>query len=105
MVKSLGDHNIEQASSSDLKNIKWTKKNPADPDKPKKKKASKKAPKQSTNIIYTDEYKKPKPSVEKVFKVEIIDTNKPKKKKTDKKSQRSSASNSNIQRDFKRPAR
>ena len=47
MGKSLMDYNIEQSSSADIKNIKWTQKNPTDPDKPKKKKKKQTSP---TNI-------------------------------------------------------
>ena len=95
MHKSLGDYNIEQSSSADIKNIKWSQRNPKDVDK-KKKKRTKKIP--STNIIYTQ---KTKESVEKVFKVE--DTEKSKKKKTGKRFQKSSASNCKIEQGFKRP--
>ncbi len=107
MGKSLGDYTIEKSSSSDIKNIKWTQKNPKDTDKLKKKKTDKKFQNSSaSNIIYTQKTKKVKPSVEKVFKVkEVIDTGKSKKKKTDKKFQNSSASNCKIKQGFKRPAR
>ncbi len=37
MLKSLMDYNIEQSSSADIKNIKWTHKNPKDTKKSKKK--------------------------------------------------------------------
>ena len=105
MGKSLGDYNIEKSSSSDLKNIKWSQKNPLDTEKPKKKKANKISKTSATNIIYTDTPKKDT-SIEKIFKVEVVpDTEKPKKKNTDKKFQNSSASNCNIQEGFKRPAR
>ncbi|MBA4718012.1 MAG: hypothetical protein HRO68_02490 [Nitrosopumilus sp.] len=42
MGKSLGDYTIEKSSSADIKNIKWTQKNPKDTDKLKKKKTDKK---------------------------------------------------------------
>ena len=42
MGNSLGDYIIERYSSSDIKNIKWTKKNPKDTTKTKKKKPNKK---------------------------------------------------------------
>ncbi len=86
--KSLGDYNIEQSSSSDIKNIKWSQKNPKDAEIKKKKRTRKISP---LNIIYTQ---KIKPSVEKT-----------KKKKTDKKFQKSSADNCNIKQGFKRPGR
>ena len=38
MVKSLGDYNKEKSSSADTKNIKWTQKNPNEPEKSKNKK-------------------------------------------------------------------
>ena len=41
MGKSLGDYNIEKSSSSDVKNIKWTQKNPIGAEEPKKKKTGK----------------------------------------------------------------
>ena len=43
MGNSLADYKIEQLSSSGINNIKWTQKNPVDPDKPKNKKKTKKA--------------------------------------------------------------
>ncbi len=107
MGKSLGDYTIGKSSSSDIKNIKWTQKNPKDTDKLKKKKTNKKFRNSSaSNIIYTQKPKNIKSHVEKVFKIkEVIDTDKSKKKKTDKKFQNSSASNCKIKQSFKRPAR
>ncbi len=110
MGNSLGDYNIERSSSSDIKNIKWTKKNPIDPDKSKnkKKKANKKFLTSATNIIHSQKTKEIKPSIEKVFKIENaidVDKSKNKKKKIDKRFQNSSASNCNIEQGFKRPAR
>ena len=96
--KSLGDYNIEQSSSADIKNIKWSQKNPKETISKKKKKARKISP---TNIIRTQ---KIKPTEKKVFKVEE-DTRKTKKKKTGKKHQKSSASNCKIKQGFKRPGR
>mgnify|MGYP006122185007 CR=1 FL=1 len=107
MGKSLGDYNIEQSSSSDINNIKWTQKNSVDTDKLKnRKKTTRKI--SPLNIIYTDKIKKVKPPVEKVFKVqEVIDTEKSKnkKKKADKRFQNSSASICNIEQGFTRPGR
>ncbi len=107
MGKSLGDYNIEKSSSSDIKNIKWTQKNPVDTDKSKnKKKTAKKI--SPLNIIYTHKTKKVKPPIEKIFKVkEVINTEKSKnkKKKADKKYQNSSASNCKIEQGFTRPGR
>jgi len=103
MGKSLGDYNIEQSSSSDIKNIKWTQKNSVDTEKSKnKKKTAKKI--SPSNIIYT---KKTKPFVEKIFKVEVIETEKSKNKtkKVGKRFQNSSASNCKIEQGFRRPGR
>jgi len=96
--KSLGDYNIEKSSSTDIKNIKWSQKNPKDAEIKKKKRRRKISP---LNIIYTQ---KTKPSVEKVFRIEE-DVEKTKKKKTDKKFQKSSADNCKIKQGFKRPGR
>ncbi len=96
--KSLGDYNIEQSSSADIKNIKWSQKNPKDAEIKKKNRKRKISP---LNIIYTE---KIKPSVKKIFRIKE-DIEKTKKKKTDKKFQKSSADNCNIQQGFKRPGR
>ncbi len=96
--KSLGDYNIEQSSSADIKNIKWSQKNPKDAEIKKKKRTRKISP---FNIIYTQ---KTKPSVEKVFRIKE-DIEKTKTKKTDKKFQKSSADNCKIKQGFKRPVR
>jgi hypothetical protein len=107
MGKSLGDYNIEKSSSSDINNIKWSQKNPVDPEKSKnKKKASKNT--SSSNIIYTQKTKKVELLVEKVFKVESIvepENSKNKKKPSDKKFQNSSATNCKIKEGFTRPGR
>lgn len=106
MGKSLGDYRIETSSSSDLQNIHWSKKNTFDVNDPKRKKTGKKFNISPTNILHTSKSKKDQPIVEKVFKIENVDDlNKPKNKNADKKFQNSSASNSNIQKGFKRPAR
>lgn len=105
MAKSLGDFNIERSSSSDTKNIAWSKKTHADVEKTKKKNHDKKSKNTfATNIIYaeTDE----KSSSEKIFIIEhATDVNKSKKKNLDRKFENSSASNCNIQQGFKRPSR
>jgi hypothetical protein len=104
MGKSLGDYNIEKSSSSNIKNIKWTKKNPVDTDKSENKKKTKKT--SPLNIIYSNKTKKVKPPEEKIFKVkDTIHSEKSKKKKTDKKFQNSSASNCKIEQGFTRPGR
>ncbi|RMW40129.1 MAG: hypothetical protein EA446_00025 [Nitrosopumilus sp.] len=100
MGKSLMDYNIEQSSSTDIKNIKWTKKNTADPNKPKKKKKKQISP---TNIILTKPAKT-QSDTEKVFKIEE-NTNKSKKKKTASKAQNSSLDNCKIEQGYKRRAR
>ena len=96
MGKSLGEYAIKKSSSADVKNIKWTQKNPKTTEKPKKKKSRKTSP---TNIIYTENKK----SVEKVFKIE--DIGKSEKKKAVNRTERSSSSNCNIKQGFKRPGR
>jgi len=96
---SLADFNISQSSSSDLSNIKWTKKNPTEPKKSKSKKKAKISP---SNIIYTE---KIEPSIEKVFIVTDSDKIQNKMKNVSKRVQKSSASNCNIEQGFKRPGR
>ena len=105
MSKSLGDYNIERSSSANIKNIKWTKRNPADIEKSKnKKKAVKKI--SPTNIIYTHKTEKVKSPVEKIFKIENVkDTQKSKNKKTRNRVQNASAVKCKIKPGFKRPAR
>jgi len=102
MAKSLGEYVIEKSSSTDIQNITWTKKNPKDTTKPKKKKSKNSS---ASNIIYAQKPKKTSPPVEKVFKIKVVDTEKPKKKKSDKRHQNSSASMCKIKPEFKRPAR
>ena len=106
MGKSLGEYVIEKSSSSDIKNITWTQKNPKDIEKLKKKKPHKKYQNSSaSNIIYAQKTKKASPHAAKVFKIEVVDIEKPKKKKSDKRHQNSSASKCKIKPEFKRPAR
>lgn len=97
MGNSLGDFNILQSSSVDVKNIKWTQKKSRDMDKPKKKKARKIC---STNVIYTT---KIKIKTAKTFKIK--ENNNVIRKKTDKKFQSSSASTCKIKQGFSRPGR
>ena len=102
MVKSLGDYNIEQSSSTDVNNIKWSKKIQIE-HKPKIKKKKIISP---TNIIPNQQIKETSTSIEKIFKVkENINSEKSKNKKTNKKFQKSSASNCKIEPSFTRPAR
>ncbi len=106
MAKSLGEYVIEKSSSTDIQNITWTKKNPKNTEKSKKKKSDKKYKTTSaSNIIYAKNTKKVSPHTAKVFKIEVADTEKPKKKKSDKRHQNSSASKCKIKPEFKRPAR
>lgn len=107
MGKSLKDFNIEQYSSSDPKNIKWTQKNNTNTKKPKNKKKPTKNT-SSSNIILSNDKEKMKLPAEKIFRVTTSATySKPKNKKkpTGKKFQKSSASNCNIEEGFKRPGR
>ena len=99
MGKSLMDYNIEQSSSSDIKNIKWTQKNPSEPKKQKKKK-NKISP---TNVIPAKDTKTNQPT-SKVFKIEE-NTNPSKKKKIKKRAQNSSLDNCKIEQGWKRKAR
>lgn len=106
MGNSLGDFKIGRSSSSNIRNIKWTKKNPgyANKSKNKKKTARKTSP---LNIIYTSKPKKIKSHVEKVFRIKVINDNEKlnKNKDPDKRFQTSSASNCLISQGFKRKAR
>jgi len=102
MVKSLGDYNIEQSSSTDVNNIKWSKKIQIE-HKPKIKKKKTISP---TNIIPNPQIKETSTTIEKIFKVkENTNSEKSKNKKTNKKFQKSSASNCKIEPSFTRPAR
>lgn len=98
MGKSLMDYNIEHSSSTDIKNIKWTKKNTADPNKSKKKKQT-----SPTNIIPT-KTSKTSSDTQRIFKIEE-NSNKSKKKKTASKAQNSSLDNCKIEQGYKRRAR
>jgi len=103
MVKSLGDYNKEQSSSSNVKNIKWTQKDPVDQNKPKKKIKKKIS---ATNIIPNSENKKTEDKIEKIFKIEEnVDEGKNKNKPLNRKFEKSSVSNSKIEQGYKRPAR
>ena len=106
MTKSLGDYNIERSSSSDVQNIAWTQKVPADTsDKPKKLNSNKTSKNTSaTNIIFTDDTVKT--PAKKIFVIEEVVANAKSKKDTlDRKFENSSASNCNIKQGFKRPSR
>jgi len=97
---SLVDFNIAQSSSSDMSNIKWTKKNLTDAKKSKSKKKVKISP---INIIYTQT--EVESSAEKTFIVADSDKSQNKVKQVSKRVQKSSASNCNIKQGFKRPGR
>lgn len=102
MVKSLGDYNKEKSSSSDLKNITWTKKNPTDIEKPRNKNKKKISP---TNIIYSKNDKPLKP-IKRIYKIEEISSEeKTKNDISDRMFEKSSMDNSKIKPSFKRPAR
>jgi len=102
MVKSLGDYNKEKSSSSDLKNIVWSKKDLQNLDKPKGKNKKKISP---TNNLPVKN-KKTKDHIEKVFKIESNANEEKSKSKVDaKKFRESSATNCKIERGYKRPAR
>ena len=106
MGKSLGDYNIEQSSSYDIKNIKWTQKNLNNTEKSKNNKKPKKniSP---TNVIHSSKIKKSQLDIPQISKVVIISNKnlKNKKKTTKKTIQNSSASNCKIKQGFKRPGR
>ncbi|WP_428324221.1 hypothetical protein [Nitrosopumilus sp.] len=100
MGKSLMDYNIERSSSADIKNIKWTKKNTSDPNKPKKKKKKQISP---TNIIPTKDTKT-QSETQKIFKIkDNIGTSK--KKKASSKAQNASLSHCKIEQGYKRKSR
>lgn len=100
MVKSLGDYNKEQSSSSNVNNIKWTKKNPSSEEKLKKKRKERISP---TNII-PSKNRKVKKTTAKVFKIEE-NTEKSSNNAIGKKFQKSSVSNCKIKPGFRRPGR
>ncbi|HEY5735679.1 MAG TPA: hypothetical protein VIS47_03895 [Nitrosopumilus sp.] len=103
MVKSLGDYNKEKSSSADTNNIRWTQKNPSEPEKIKNKRKTKKI--SPTNIIYSDKIDDEQTD-ERIFKVDKKqDTGKSKNKSSGKKFQKSSVSNCIIKPEFKRPGR
>lgn len=104
MVKSLGDFNVEKSSATDTKNIQWSRKNPEDAEKSKKKKSNKTPRKSSaTNITYTE---KIKPKTGKIFKIkENASNEKSKTEEPGKMFEKSSATNSNVQQGWKRKAR
>ncbi len=104
MGKSLGDYNLEQSSSFNLKNIKWTQKNPSNIKKPKQSK-NPNLPPLDHIAIYKNH--KDEASSNKLFIVESLVYNKQKNKKSvvKKRFQNSSAAMSKIEQGFKRPGR
>ena len=107
MGKSLGEYNIKKSSSTNIKNIQWSRKKSLSAGQSKKKKTGKKNPNSSpTNIIYDKNTKKNGPKIEKVFKVlKEENTEKSSNKNPGKMHQESSVKNSKIQKGYKRPAR
>ena len=102
MVKSLGDYNKEKSSSSDINNITWTKKNPANTEKPRSKNKKKISP---TNIIYSKN-NSPSKVIKKIYKIEEIPSEeKTKNNISDRMFEKSSLDNCKIKPSFKRPAR
>ena len=93
MAKSLGEYTLSKTSSV-AGEVKWTKKNPAEP-KPKKKKKKAIPP---TNVIPSSKVVEP---VEKTFKV----SEKPKKKKSGKKFEKSDLTSDKIEQGYRRPGR
>ena len=102
MGNSLGDYNIEQSSSFDLKNIKWTQKNLSNIKKPKQSRKT-----TSLNAIPIHKTPKNETSTNKVFVVESLVAYKQKNKKSTvkKRFQNSSTTISKIEQGFKRPGR
>ena len=97
MKKSLGEYNIEQSSSVDINNIRWTKKRQNITPKPKK---AKKTPPPTLVPKKT----KPKKPAKKVFKVKQSDSVKS-KEETGKQFQKASTDNCKIKPGFRRPGR
>ena len=104
MGKSLGAYNIEQSSSFNLKNIKWTQKNPSNI---KKSKQPRNPNPLSMNSIRIHKTLKDETSSNKLFIVESLIPGKQKNKKSavKKRFQNSSATISKIEQGFKRPGR
>jgi len=98
MLKSLAEYNISESSSADIHNITWSKRNPRDPDIPKKRKTRKISP---TNIIYTTTIK-----IKQAVKIFIVkENNKSKKKSIYEKFQNASKTICKIEQGFKRKGR
>ena len=98
MLKSLAEYNISESSSADIHNITWSKRNPRDPDIPKKRKTRKISP---TNIIYTTTIK-----IKQVVRIFIVkENNKSKKKNVSERFQNASATICKIEQGFKRKGR
>ncbi len=98
MLKSLAEYNISESSSADIHNITWSKRNPRDPDIPKKRKTRKISP---TNIIYTTTIK-----IKQVVRIFIVkENNKSKKTNIYERFQNASATICKIEQGFKRKGR
>jgi hypothetical protein len=107
MGKSLGDFNIKQSSSVNIRNIEWYLKNSIFSGQLKKRKTGKKNPNSSsTNIIYVQNSEKVEQKIEKIFKIEKIeDSEKSKNENPGKMFQKSSVKNCLIEQGYKRKAR
>lgn len=101
VMGSFGDYTIAKSSSADINNIRWTKKNQDNSEKPKKSK-EKTRNTSASNIIYTDEVESP--TLDRIFKIQT-EQNEPKKSNGEKKVKTASTSSSNIQYSFSRRGR
>jgi len=97
---SFGEYTIAKSSSADINNIKWTKKNQENSEKPKKSK-EKTRKISASNIIYTDIET---PTLERIFKIQTEQIES-KKNNGEKKINTASTSSSNIQYSFSRRGR
>ncbi|MCV0393076.1 MAG: hypothetical protein K5790_07280 [Nitrosopumilus sp.] len=97
MKKSLGEYNIEQSSTADINNIRWTKKRQNITSKPKK---AKKTP-PPTRVPKKIKVKKP---VKTIFKIKENNSVKS-KEETGKQFQNASKKKGLIKPGFKRPGR
>lgn len=98
---SFGDYTIAKSSSADINNIRWTKKNQDNGEKPKRNKEKTKKI-SSFNIIYTDEIESP--TSDRIFKIQTEQIES-KKNNSEKKIKTASTSSSNIQYSYSRRGR
>jgi hypothetical protein len=92
---SFGDYTIAKSSSTNTNNIKWTKKNQENTEKPKKNKGKTRKI-SALNIIYTDVETS---TLERIFKIQT-EHKESKKNNSEKKIDTASTSSSNIQYSF-----